>query len=52
LEALIHDVDIDPITNEPRHADFYIFEKGHKVEIGIPLEFIGISPAVKDFGGV
>lgn len=52
LEALVHDVDLDPITGEPRHADFYVFEKGHKVEIAVPLEFIGISPAVKDLGGV
>lgn len=52
LEALIHDVDIDPITSEPRHADFYIFEKGHKVEISIPLEFVGIAPAIKDLGGI
>ncbi len=52
MEALIHDVDIDPLTDEPRHADFYVFEKGHKVEIAVPLEFIGISLAVKDLGGV
>ncbi|MFH0804462.1 MAG: 50S ribosomal protein L25 [Candidatus Zambryskibacteria bacterium] len=52
VEALIHDVDLDPITSEPRHADFYVFEKGHKVEVAVPLEFIGISPAVKDLGGV
>lgn len=52
MEALVHDVDLDPITSEPRHADFYVFEKGHKVEIAVPLEFIGISPAVKDLGGV
>ena len=51
IEALIHDVDLDPITNEPRHADFYVFEKGHKVEIDVPLEFVGVSPAVKDLGG-
>lgn len=52
LEALIHNVDLDPITDEPRHADFYVFEKGHKVEISIPIEFEGISPAVKELGGV
>jgi large subunit ribosomal protein L25 len=51
LEALIHDVDFDTITDEPRHADFYVFEKGHKVEIAVPIEFIGVSPAVKDLGG-
>ncbi|KKQ77510.1 MAG: hypothetical protein A3A96_02550 [Candidatus Zambryskibacteria bacterium RIFCSPLOWO2_01_FULL_39_39] len=52
VEALIHEVDFDPITSEPRHADFYVFERGHKVEIAVPLEFTGISPAVKDLGGV
>jgi large subunit ribosomal protein L25 len=51
LEALIHDVDLDPVTGEPRHADFYVFEKGHKVEISVPLEFEGVSPAIKDLGG-
>jgi large subunit ribosomal protein L25 len=50
-EALIHDVDLDPVTGSPRHADFYVFEKGHKVEVAIPLEFVGVSPAVKDLGG-
>jgi large subunit ribosomal protein L25 len=52
LEALIHEVDLDPLTGEPRHADFYVFEKGHKVEIAVPLEFVGVSNAVKDLGGV
>ena len=50
-ECLIHDVDFDPITGEPRHADFYVFEKGHKVSVALELEFTGVSPAVKDLGG-
>ena len=40
-ESLIHDVDFDPVTGRPRHADFYVFEKGHKVEVEIPIEFEG-----------
>ena len=51
-ESLIHDVDFDPVTGAPRHADFYVFEKGHKVKIDIPLEFVGVAPAVKDLGGI
>ena len=51
-ESLIHDVDIDPVSGAPRHADFYVFEKGHKVEVALPIEFEGISPAVKDQGGI
>ena len=50
-ESLIQDVDIDPITGAPRHADFYVFEKGHKVEVELPIEFIGVSLAIKDLGG-
>lgn len=51
VECLIHDVDFDPVTGKPLHADFYVFEKGHKVEVEVPLEFEGVSPAVKDLGG-
>ncbi|OGG48122.1 hypothetical protein A2761_00615, partial [Candidatus Kaiserbacteria bacterium RIFCSPHIGHO2_01_FULL_51_33] len=51
-EALIHDVDFEPITGEPRHADFYIIEKGRKVQVKVPLNFIGIAPAVKEMGGI
>lgn len=50
-ESLIHDVDLDPVSGAPRHADFYVFEKGHKVEVELPIEFDGVSPAVKDLGG-
>ena len=46
-EALIHDVDFHPVSGEPRHADFYVIEKGKKVTVDVPLEFIGIAPAVK-----
>lgn len=52
FEALIHDVDIDPVTDLPRHADFYVFEKGQKIEVKVPLEFVGVSTAVKELGGV
>ena len=51
IETLIHDVEIDPLSDKPIHVDFYVFEKGKRVEIDVPLEFVGISPAVKDLGG-
>lgn len=46
LPTLIHEVDLDPITSRPRHVDFYAVTKGEKVQVAIPLEFIGESPAV------
>lgn len=47
LQVLIHEVDRDPVTNVPRHVDLYAIEKGAKVEVAIPLSYVGESPAVK-----
>ncbi|MEI7480065.1 MAG: 50S ribosomal protein L25 [bacterium] len=52
LESLIYEVKCDPVTDIPTHVDFYVIEKGKKLEINIPLEFVGIAPAVRDLGGV
>lgn len=50
-EVLIQDVDVHPVTGLPIHADFYVLEKGKKIEIAVPIEFTGIAPAEKE-GGV
>lgn len=52
LDALIHDVDFDPVTGVPRHADFYVFDKDQKIEIDVPLVFDGVAPGVKEKGGI
>ena len=51
-DALIYAVDLDPVRETPRHADFYAIEKGQKVRVAVPIEFVGIAPAVRDLGGV
>ncbi len=51
VESLITDVARHPVTGAPLHADFYVFEKGKKLKIKIPVKFIGAAPAVKDLGG-
>ena len=50
LPTLIHEVDLDPLTNLPRHVDFYAVTKGQKVEVHIPLEFVGVSVAIEAGG--
>lgn len=50
-DALIHDISKDPVTSEVTHVDFYVIEKGKKVQVAIPLEFVGESSAVKTLGG-
>ncbi|MFA6006361.1 MAG: 50S ribosomal protein L25 [Candidatus Paceibacterota bacterium] len=51
-DALIHDVAVHPVTGVPLHADFYVIEKGKKLQVKVPLEFTGVAPAVKVLGGV
>jgi large subunit ribosomal protein L25 len=46
-DTLIHDVQLHPVTGKILHADFYVLEKGKKIEIAVPLEFIGEAPAEK-----
>lgn len=46
LPTLIHEIDVDPVTGRTRHIDFYAVTKGEKVEVHVPLEFVGISAAV------
>lgn len=50
--TIIVDVDLDPITDSPRHVDFHIVNLKEKIIAMIPLVFIGESPAVKNFNGI
>jgi large subunit ribosomal protein L25 len=50
-DALIHDVIKDAVTDRVTHVDFYVIEKGKKVNVHVPLEFVGESAAVKTLGG-
>lgn len=51
-EAVIQDMDIDPITSQVRHIDFYIIERGKLMEATVPFVFVGESPAIKGLGGI
>ncbi|MFA7193955.1 MAG: 50S ribosomal protein L25 [Candidatus Paceibacterota bacterium] len=50
-EVLIQDVVKDAVRGDMIHADFYAIEKGKKVSVHVPLEFVGESAAEK-LGGV
>jgi large subunit ribosomal protein L25 len=50
-DALIHEVVFHPVSGEAIHADFYAIQQGQTVTVSVPLEFEGVSPAVKDLGG-
>lgn len=46
-DTLIKDIQVHPVTGKVLHADFYVLEKGKKITLNIPLEFLGTAPAEK-----
>ncbi|MCG2695059.1 50S ribosomal protein L25 [Candidatus Parcubacteria bacterium] len=51
-EVVIQDLDINPVSSQVRHIDFYVIERGKLMEATVSLEFIGLAPAVKELGGI
>lgn len=52
IPVLIHDIQKDYLTDDIIHIDFYRVRMDEKIKTHIPLEFIGESPAVKNYGGI
>ena len=47
VDVLIHEVQVDPVTDEPIHVDFLAIDMKKKIKVNVPLVFEGISNAVK-----
>jgi large subunit ribosomal protein L25 len=47
IDALIHVVQVDPVTDEPIHVDFLAIDMKKKIKVNVPISFEGISNAVK-----
>lgn len=50
-DVLVQDILYHPVTSAPLHVDLYAIERGKKVVVHVPLEFIGEAPVIK-LGGV
>lgn len=48
IQTLIHEVQHDPVKGTPVHVDFLAVDANKKADLYVPLEFIGIAPAVKN----
>lgn len=48
IDVLIHEVQVHPVTDEPIHVDFLVVDMNKKIKVNVPLEFFGISNAVKN----
>lgn len=49
--ALIHDLDLNPVTDEISHVDFHQVKLDEKIKTDIQLVFTGEPPAVKELDG-
>src|SRR3990172_941723 len=52
IETLIHEVQVDPVYDQPIHVDFLAIDINKAIRVKVPLEFIGISGAVKSGLGI
>lgn len=50
--VLVHDMTNDPVRGTPSHVDFLAIDISKPIQVKIPLEFTGVSPAVKGGLGV
>ncbi len=51
LDTLIHDVQLDPVSGAPLHADFLVIDTKKAIQVAVQLEFEGEAPAVKNGTG-
>jgi large subunit ribosomal protein L25 len=47
VTVLVQDVSDDPVKSIPQHVDFLAIDVNKPIEVTVPLEFVGVSPAVK-----
>lgn len=50
-KVLVHDIQLDPVTNKIAHVDFRRIDMNKSMKAPVALRFIGEAPAVKEFGG-
>lgn len=50
--VLIQDVSYNYLTGDIENVDFYQVRMDEKIKVGIPLEFVGAAPAVKEKSGI
>jgi large subunit ribosomal protein L25 len=47
VTVLIHEVTADPVKGFPQHVDFLAIDVTKPIQVSVPIEFVGTSPAVK-----
>lgn len=51
VKAILHQWQNHPVSSRLTHVDLYQVRMDEKLHTNVALEFVGVSPAVKDLGG-
>ena len=51
-KVLLKEMQRDPVSNAPLHADFFALDMGHRIEIAVPVHATGIPVGVSMAGGI
>lgn len=52
IDALIHEVQMDPVKHIPVHVDFLAVDANTEIEVAVAIEFVGESAAAKSGAGM
>lgn len=52
VPTIIHSIDFAPVSGRIIHVDFYAVNMKKEIEAHIPVRITGVSPAVRDNGGI
>ena len=52
VPVLIHQVDLDPLSGQLAHVDFYAVDMTKEIETKVPVRFTGEAPAIKELAAI
>jgi large subunit ribosomal protein L25 len=52
IPVIVHEIQYDPVSDRVIHVDVKAVDMNKPIRTKIPLRLVGISPAVRDLGGV
>lgn len=52
IPVIVHDLDIHPFKDIPRHIDFLAVNLKKEITTVVPVEIEGEAPAIKEFGAI
>lgn len=50
--VILKEMTLHPVRHQIQHVDFFAVDEKRKVTVPVPFKFTGVSPAVKNYGGV